>query len=167
MNITYNSLPTYPRMPVQQDHTDLSLVLRMSLSLWTALPMQPPNLPATVSCLLGDAGAARHAIMVCWSVWSAALLFDILHSHKQLSSSSTPVIYGDIWCYMPVASRRGEDTPARSPLDRTWLVCSQWVVNEVGQQFIFFRVVVQELLLLVRLSGLYPLSLYCFDQSPP
>lgn len=167
MNITYNSLPTYPRLPVLQDHTDLSLVLRMSLSLWTALLTQPPNLPATFSCLLDDVGAARQAIMVCWSVWSGALLFDILQSHKQLSSSSTPVIYGDVWCYMLVASRRGENTPACSRPDRTWLVCSHWVVNEVGQQFRFFRVVVQELLLLVCLSGLYPLSLYCFDQSPP
>lgn len=32
---------------------------------------------------------------------------------------------------------------------------------------LFFTVAVQSLLLLVRLCGLYPLSLFSFDQSPP
>lgn len=115
---TYDSLPTYPMQAVHQDHPDLSVVLRMSLSLWTALLTQPPNLPAAVGCLLGDARVARQGIMVCWSVWSGALLFDILHSHKRLSGSSTPVTHGDtvtVWCYMPVASRWGEDAPTCSP----------------------------------------------------
>lgn len=157
---------------MHQDHPDLYVVLRMSLSLWTALLTQPPNLPTAVGCLLGDARVARQGIMVCWSVWSGALLFDILHSHKRLSGSSMPVIYGDmatVWCYMPVATRWGEDTPTCSPSDPTWLVKSQWVVNEVGLRstWVFFTVAVQSLLLLVRLCGLYPLSLFSFDQSPP
>lgn len=69
--------------------------------------MLPLNLPTAVGCLLGDARVARQGIMVCWSVWSGVLLFDILHSHKRLSGSSMPVIYSDtaaVWRYMPVAS---------------------------------------------------------------
>lgn len=115
---------------VHQDHPDLSVVLRMSLSLWTALLTQPPNLPAAVGCLLGDSRVARQGIMVRWSVWSGALLFDILHSHKRLSGSATPVTRGDTvyMVYMPVASRWGEDTPTCSPADPAWLVKSWWVV---------------------------------------
>lgn len=69
--------------------------------------MQLPNLSAAVGCLLGDVRVARQGIMVCWSVWSGALLFDILHSHKLLSGCSAPVIYGStatVWHGMPVTS---------------------------------------------------------------
>lgn len=121
---------------VHQDHPDLSVVLRMSLSLWTALLTQPPNLPAAVGCLLVDARVDRQGIMVCWSVWSGALLFDILHSHKRLSGSSMPVIYGNtvtVWCCMPVGCMRW-----RHNMLAFWLVRSRWVVNEVALTCVFF-----------------------------
>lgn len=57
--------------------------------------MQHPNLPTAVGCLLGDVRVSRQGIIVRWSVWSGALLFDILNSHKQLSGSSTPVTHSD------------------------------------------------------------------------
>lgn len=119
---TYDSLPTYPMQALHQDHPDLSAVLRMSLTLWTSLLMQHPNLCAAVGCLLGDVRVARQGIIVRWSVWSGALLFDILNSHKRLSGSSTPVTHSDtvtVWCCMPVASRWGEDTSTYSPSDLT------------------------------------------------
>lgn len=120
---------------VHQDHPDLSVVLRMSLSLWTALLTQPPNLPAAVGCLLGDARVDRQGIMVCWSVWSGALLFDILHSHKRLSGSSMPVIYGDtvtVWCHMPVASMRWRHNTLAF-----WLVRSRCIMNHVRLTCVF------------------------------
>lgn len=73
-------LATYPTQAVHQDHPDLSVVLRMSLSLWTALLTQPPNLPAAVGCLLGDARVARQGIMgpLECLVWGFALWYPTL-----------------------------------------------------------------------------------------
>lgn len=120
---------------VHQDHPDLAVVLRMSLSLRTALLMRHPNLPAAVGCLLGDVRVARRGIIVRWSVWSGALLFDILNSHKRLSGSSTPVTRGDTvaaWRHAPVASGWGAVTPMRSPPDPTRLVESGRLVHGGG-----------------------------------
>lgn len=109
---------------------------------------------------------------VLWSVGVFGLGLCSLISYTHISGSvALPCLLSmvTVWCYMPVATRWGEDTPTCSPSDPTWLVKSQWVVNEVGLRStcVFFTVAVQSLLLLVRLCGLYPLSLFSFDQSPP